>query len=88
MRPLITCIAISSAIILATTPMAVVSNAPALATVDCGSFANAQVGFSTNMWHGASQPTFYEGVSANLTDRFGYVLCDSDTNPGTNFVTT
>ncbi len=60
----------------------------ALATVNCGTLVNTQVGFSTNNWHGAPQPSLYEGVSANLTDRFGYVLCDSDTRAGYNFVTT
>lgn len=70
-------------------PMSIVGSlAQSAATVNCGTFVNTQVGFSTNNWHGAPQPSTYEGVSANLTDRFGYVLCDSDTRGGFNFVTT
>lgn len=53
---------------------------------NCGTSQNQQTGYSTLYWTG-SQPRQYEGASATITDRSGYVLCTSDPNPGTNFIT-
>lgn len=54
----------------------------------CGTNQNLQTGFSTNNWPGGPEPLTYEGASAVILDRGGYVLCTSDTNGGTNFSTT
>jgi len=51
----------------------------------CSSPGNWQVGFYSNFWQG-SQPIPVEGASANLTDRGGYVLCTTDSNPNSNNV--
>jgi hypothetical protein len=53
----------------------------------CGTNQNLQAGYSTNNWSGA-EPLTYEGASAVILDRGGYVLCTTDTNGGTNFSTT
>jgi hypothetical protein len=66
----------------------IVSPVPeAEAQQSCGTNVNTQVGFSTNNYQG-SQPMRYDGVSARITDRPGYILCTTDTNGGTNFITT
>jgi hypothetical protein len=50
--------------------------------------SNSQVAYSTNNYFGGPEPATYEGASAMITDRGGYVLCTTDTNGGTNFSTT
>lgn len=50
----------------------------------CGTFQNLQVGWASNQ--GATQTNTYEGSAVNLTDRGGYALCTTDTNPA-NFST-
>jgi len=52
----------------------------------CGTVFNHQAGYGTDFWTG-SQPLAYEGVSANITDRGGYLLCTTNTNGGQNFST-
>lgn len=54
----------------------------------CGTQQNLQTGWSTNHWTGGPEPMTYEGVSAVILDRGGYVLCTTDTNGGVNFSTT
>jgi hypothetical protein len=53
----------------------------------CGTNQNLQAGYSTNFWTGGPEPLSYEGASAVILDRGGYVLCTTDTNGGTNFST-
>jgi hypothetical protein len=53
----------------------------------CGAYQNLQTGFASNFWPGGPEPTSYEGASAVITDRGGYVLCTTDTNGQTNFST-
>jgi hypothetical protein len=52
----------------------------------CSAAKNLQATYYTGYYAG-SQPDTYEGASAMLTDRGGYVLCTTDTNGGVNFST-
>lgn len=52
----------------------------------CGTYQNLQVGYSTNNY-GGGQPATYVGVSSNITDAGGYVLCSSDQDGRYNFST-
>lgn len=53
---------------------------------DCTAAHDLQIGYSTVSWNGP-QPHEFEGASANLTSRNGFVLCTKDPNPGVNFST-
>lgn len=68
------------------TSLTTISVPAALATSGCSTAKNLQVGWSTSFWHNP-EPMSYEGAGANITDRSGYVLCTTDSNPGVNFVT-
>ncbi|TWP32065.1 hypothetical protein [Leekyejoonella antrihumi] len=61
--------------------------APRAAAEACDARNNLQTGWASNFWNG-TEPRSYEGVSAVILDRGGYVLCSTDTNGGWNFSTT
>src|ERR1700726_856275 len=76
-------------VIIAGPTIVAVQTAPqseASASGTCSGFGNYHIGWGSNYYSG-SQPTTVEGVSAQITDRNGYILCSGDTNPATNFST-